>query len=692
MSRVPALRLLLPLIAGVLLGACLNGTTALATAIALAMGAAVGWGALHAFSRTPSSRQRVRPFFIIPIALAAAAVGLLDAELQRPVEIDPTAWHDGIVTARVERLTSTEASMKLHVKVLTRQDSNGAIQEVPPLLLRLTTRGCDHSLRAGDLLSFKARLRRITPMGNPDETDFAALLARRGLLYEQHLPVGDLVKTGRCPTWLNRCDNARQWLESKVLATRLSPEAQAFVIATLLGNSEFIDTDTRQSFSRAGVAHVLALSGLHVAIVMGIFWFFLFPLDYLRQRKLRLVLTLVLLAAYTLLTGASPSVVRAALMAAAAMCALVLQRRAVPLNALCVAAMVIVVASPLSIFATGFQMSFLTVGALLLLSDKIREHAPSRRWVAAPYYLVATSTVALLTTLPLTAYYFHTVSWGGIIANLLVVPLLPVMLVVCATFLFLAACGTQFDALNAIIDAAYHTLERWTGLVGDWTPGGSAVYASATTVWCYYGVALALIAWLFTRRRAWGWLAAAVAVVWAGYGVYQSATTPRTGFVVFNDYDATPTLYFEHGTGYLWMPLDDDPSQLDDFKRRHAAFLAHHGIDSVGLVNDTVPLRLEHAAFDGRSALLDTTTFTLFGPGKWKRSERRGDSRVDVAVLTRRFHGTITTLTGLYDMGQVVLSGDIYEPTRDSLTAECRAAGLPLHDLGRDGAIVHYIP
>ena len=691
MSRVPALRLLLPFIAGVLLATPAPGTAAVTMVIVLTVTALAGWVTLVAVSRTPQSRAQARPYFILPVALAAAALGSLDATLQRPATIDTSAWHDRPVTARIEHLASSQASMELHVKVIALHDSAGLPLATPPLSLRLTTRGCDHTLRAGDLVTFKARLRRVTSMGNPDEIDYSALLARRGILYEQHVTLDELAKNGRDATWLNRCDNARQWLESKVLATRLSPPAQAFVIATLLGNSEFIDSDVRQSFSRAGVAHVLALSGLHVAIVMGMFWFFLFPLDYMGQRKPRLVLTLVLLAGYTLLTGASPSVVRAALMAAAALAALVLQRRAVPLNALCVAALAIVAVSPSSIYGTGFQMSFLTVGALLLFSDKIRRHAPSRRWLAAPYYLLATSTVALLVTLPLTAFYFHTVSWGGIVANLLVVPLLPVMLVVCAAFLFLAACGTQWEVLNATINTAYRALEQWTAIVGEMMPTSDAVYMPAAAVWCYYGVALALTVWLFTRQRRWAWVASAVALLWAGTGVYRSVTTPRVGYVIFNDYDATPTLYFEHGTGHLWVPLDLEDCDPAEFRRRHAAFLAHHSIDSVVLVPDSGLVRLRHAAFDGRSAWLDGTSVTVFGPGKWKRSERRGDSRVDMALVTRRFHGTISSLTRLYDIERVALSGDIYRETRDSLAVQCRQARLPVHDLSRDGAIVHYI-
>lgn len=692
MSRVPALRLLIPFIAGIILALEVTGGLPVWIPCALAAVAVATLVLLRFTTRTPMARLRVRAHFVWPIALLALAAGALDATLQRPAVITPETLDDRLITARIDHLSTTQASMDLRLKVLSCHDSTGAATPLPPLQVRVTTRGCDYALRAGDIVNFKSRLRPVKNAGNPDELDFATMLARQGILYEQHLTLNRFHKTDYRPTWLNRCDNTRLWLERKVLGTRLSPPAQGFVIAILLGNSDFIDTDTRNTFSQAGVAHVLALSGLHVAIVMSIIWFFLFPLDYLRARRLRLALTIVILAGYAMLTGASPSVVRAAIMAATAMAAFVLQRRAVPLNALSVAALLIVIATPAAVFSAGFQMSFFTVGALVACGNRLRAHAPSHPVLKFLYYLVTTSLAVLAATLMLTAYYFHHISWGAVMANVLVVPLFPVLLTACALFLFLAACNTQWDWLNAAIDRAYDALEAWSSLVARWQPQGGMVWVDTVAVWCYYGLLLAVAAWWFTRNRRWPVVAAAIAVAWAGQGVYRSLSTPRVGYVVFNEYDTTPVLYFERGRGYLWMPLDTAKRDIDMFTRRHASFLAHHKVEQVELVPDSGLLTLDHATFNGSAAWLDGTSVMQVGPGKWKRSRRNGNSRVNMMLITSRFHGTVDDLRRLYDLDSVAFSGNIFVDTRLELAAQCRTAHIPFRDLGNEGAIVHFIP
>jgi competence protein ComEC len=140
------------------------------------------------------------------------------------------------------------------------------------------------------------------------------MLHSKGIRYEQHLPVGDIRKVGLSPTLITRLAEVRRALASKVFNSMLSPGAQHFVVALLLGDSHYIDKMTRAEFSTAGIAHVLALSGLHVGIIALLIYWLLFPLDYMGLKKLRLALTLAAIVLFAVFTGLSPSVVRATVM------------------------------------------------------------------------------------------------------------------------------------------------------------------------------------------------------------------------------------------------------------------------------------------------------------------------------------------------------------------------------------------
>ena len=119
------------------------------------------------------------------------------------------------------------------------------------------------------------------------------------------------------------------------------------------------------------------MSGLHVAVITLIIWFLLFPLDYLRGKKLRLVLTLVILVGYDLLTGMSPSVIRATVMIAFVFMSMIFYRKSTPLNAVATAALAILVFSPSALYSVGFQLSFITVVALIVFYQYFKIKMPS---------------------------------------------------------------------------------------------------------------------------------------------------------------------------------------------------------------------------------------------------------------------------------------------------------------------------
>ena len=230
----------------------------------------------------------------------------------------------------------------------------------------------------------------------------------------------ELERVGQSPTVMTRVFNMRQSLQHKILNSSLSEPTQALVIAMLLGNDDFIEPLVRNDFSRAGVAHVLALSGLHVAVITLIIWFLLFPLDYLRGKKLRLVLTLVILVGYDLLTGMSPSVIRATVMIAFVFMSMIFYRKSTPLNAVATAALAILVFSPSALYSVGFQLSFITVVALIVFYQYFKIKMPASKVLNYVYSILLTSAVAMASTIVLTAYYFNTMSFMSIGANVLI--------------------------------------------------------------------------------------------------------------------------------------------------------------------------------------------------------------------------------------------------------------------------------
>lgn len=678
LSRVPVLRVLLPLVAGIMLHELWHCVWIPLILIILATAAYV-W--MSRRGKSPKQQLKYRPYFIVPLAIVALSLGWLAAIIHCPPHLSATQRHDRMLTGRVSKLEYTDFSMRLTIDVLD--------HDLPPCRVLVSTRGCDYTARAGDLMTWPAALEDIRNSGNPDEMDYARLMLHgQGIRYEQHLPVNQIKKTGYSPTLATRLAEVRRNLENKVFNSMLSPGAQHFVVALLLGDSHAIDKMTREEFSSAGIAHVLALSGLHVGIIALLIYYLLFPLDYIGLKKHRLTITLGAIILFAIFTGLSPSVVRATVMTGFVFVALIFHRRSVPLNALAMAALVILVFSPSSLFNAGFQLSFITVGALLIFARVPERLRSEKRWVNYLTTTVLASIIAMLATLALSAHYFHTVSLMSVIANVLVLVALPVFMVLAAVFMLVTAAGMQWPVLDWGIDAVYRYIHGVARLVNA-TPLShvSGVYVSTLGVMLYFVVMGLIILWLYRRNSRYLLFAGIALLVAVGHWAWVEWHTPRRGLVIFNSFTSTPVFYYDDGKGYVWIP-DDEEVDLAAFRRQHAEFLARRHISELVLVPEDTTLQLASALFKPPYAHLMERRLLAVGRGKWKSATAEQQMTVDDIIVTKRFHGTAGKLKELYRFDRLVVSGAQQADAIEKLAGECDSLGVNIHALARQGAVV----
>lgn len=683
-SRVPLLRLLPFMMAGIALSWSFEGLWWVAVVVAVL--SLFSLWLMERLSKSPWSRLRIQPVLTVPVLALALSGGWICASLAEPPRMPISEMKGHKVVVRVENVRFADKSMSMETKVLAAVAGQGKPVDAEGCKLLLSVKGCDYGISPGDLLAFAADFETITNMGNPDEMDYAGMMKSRGFIYRQHL--GSTSKysvTGQSHTLFTRLAVWRMGLERAVLDSEISPGAQKFVIALMLGNNELIDSDTRQQFSQAGVAHVLALSGLHVGIIVSILWFFIFPLDYLRLKRLRLVVTLVVLILFDVLTGFSPSVARATVMLFFLLAPQLFHRKSVPLNSLCAAAIVILAVSPGSMRSVGFQLSFITVAAILLTYSSL---APAKRmpeWLKRLLAFVTVSFVASLSTSVLTAYYFNTVSYVSVLANVLVLPLFPVLLIVTFVAMAMLALGGNVHAVEKAVDFGYDLLNGIVDFVNS-IPFGhdNHVWVSTFGVVMFYLILLLAAYWLHTRRR---WVVVAVpllAVVWSAHSVITDFSAPRSGLVVFNSFGDTPVFCFSNSTGWLWLPDAAEPD-VQAFVNRHRGFLAHHKVDSVCVADSTCSVA--GMKFGENAAVVSGTRIVAVGRGVGKTTETENRVATDWLIVTKRYHGTIEKLRELYDYKRLMLSGGLYIDDEQRILNECKASGYPVYNLKRRGAV-----
>lgn len=304
----------------------------------------------------------------------------------------------------------------------------------------LSVRGTGTSLRYGDRIRFQARLVPPENFNNPGAYNYERALAWQGIYVRGTLPgLEEIFFLGkRKVPWLRgKLEEARHKI-GELIDHNSSLESRGILKALVLGQQADIFPEIRRGFARAGVAHILAISGLNLAFVGGlaflIFRLVLKSSPWLVQR-LGVVLpasflALIPVAAYSLIAGAAGfSLLRAFVMAVAYLIFLALARKKGPLDAIVFAAFLIMVFFPHAPFSVSFQLSFAAVLAIFWLGPALfaifgmgEKGDNPGRWRRYLVGTLAVTVAATLGTVPLTAYHFNLVPLVGFLANLLVVP------------------------------------------------------------------------------------------------------------------------------------------------------------------------------------------------------------------------------------------------------------------------------
>ena len=291
--------------------------------------------------------------------------------------------------------------------------------------------------RYGDRLLLIGQLE---PPPEIEEFDYPGYLVRQGvgsvMSFPQVALIADEEGGSAFRRWLY---NARRGLANSLNKTLPEPHA-AFGQALLLGLRDGLDADVVDAFRRTGTSHVLAISGLHIGIVLSA-GLSLGAWAIGRRRHLYLLAPLLLIWAYAFLAGMSPSVTRAAIMGSVYLFALLLGRPKSALPALGFAATAMVALNPSIMWMISFQLSFASVAGIALFSEPIFDRVQraldrhlqpdgvTHRIASSIAYLVAVGTAATVATAPLVAFYFREVPLVGIPTTVLLLPALPFVLV-----------------------------------------------------------------------------------------------------------------------------------------------------------------------------------------------------------------------------------------------------------------------
>jgi len=439
---------------------------------------------------------------IIPFTLVAfAAVGLLVAKARSDAVAAPIAEASGGPVGIEGWVVDVSSPGSRGARVML---APTWIEGVPtdriPHRLNVSLRG--EAVRPGTPLAIRAIINPPPGPASPGAFDFGRnawfqSIGGSALAITQPRPV-----MLNAPPWLLRLkmaiNGARYDLGRRIVA-RLGPETGGVATAMVTGHEAWIDPEDEQAMRDSGLAHILSISGLHMAIVGGFVFFVVrlgvaaWPWLVLRVpgKKVAAWAGIGAVALYLVVSGAPPPAERAAVVAWTAFAAILLDRRAISMNALALAAVIVLLGRPESVVQPGFQMSFAATAALVALAEvwpaRMREiDVPwgigaiqrAGSWLVAA---IMASLVAGLATGPFAMQHFNRSAVFGLLANLAVAPISSFVMM---PSLAVGALMEAFGWGGPVLWLAGESI-GWMMAIGRFTaglPGAVATIASAPAI------------------------------------------------------------------------------------------------------------------------------------------------------------------------------------------------------------------
>jgi len=319
------------------------------------------------------------------------------------------------------------------------------IDEMPvsgKILVLLPKENNFKKLDIDQVLLVKTAFENLPQSKNPHQFDYASYLNQKGIYHQLRFESNSILSISKgSRTIKGIASNIRNSIQANLIENHFEGNALALINALLLGQRQDLSEEVYRNFAAAGAVHILAVSGLHVGIIMVFLQFIFKPLDRNRKGKIiKIIAVVVVFWIFAIIAGLSPSVLRAVLMFSFLTYAMESNRPTSTLNTLFASAFVLLVIEPNLLFHVGFQMSYLAVFSIFWITPILAKFYEPKFYIDKLFWGIFTVTIAAqIGVLPLSIYYFNYFPGLFFVTNLVVLPFLGILLGMGILVIFLAS-------------------------------------------------------------------------------------------------------------------------------------------------------------------------------------------------------------------------------------------------------------
>lgn len=304
---------------------------------------------------------------------------------------------------------------------LNQQKTSGKI------LINVNKDSLSNTLLVDDEIAVNATFTAINEPLNPHQFNYKHYLKRQGIQQQIYVSNNEFKRLkSNNKTIIGYAFIVREKIKKSLQQYHFSDDEFAVIAALLLGQRQEISKELSDDYANAGAIHILAVSGLHIGILLWVLSWLLKPMEVLRNGKLlKAILIVLFLWFFALLAGLSASVVRAVTMFTFLAIGNAFQSKKVIEFSLISSAFLLLLIKPMFLFDVGFQLSYLAVFGIVWMQPKIYYFLKSRFKVVDFFtQIMSVSIAAQFAVLPLSLYYFHQFPGLFLLSNVFIIPVL----------------------------------------------------------------------------------------------------------------------------------------------------------------------------------------------------------------------------------------------------------------------------
>jgi len=286
-------------------------------------------------------------------------------------------------------------------------------------------------LQVDNIVFTKTTIKDLIPPLNPYQFDYKAYLKNQYIFHQVFVNYDELLILNQSNRSIfGLAANLRDLINKKLKPYNFKPDELAIINALLLGQRKDISEETYNSYANAGAIHILAVSGLHVGIILIILNLLFRPIERIKYGLyVKTILIIILLWIFAIVAGLSPSVMRAVTMFTIVAIGLNMKRATNIYNTLAISMFILLLLKPTFLFDVGFQLSYLAVFSIVWIQPLLYKlWSPKLLGIDKLWKIFTVTIAAQFGILPISLYYFHQFPGLFFISNLVIIPFLGAIL------------------------------------------------------------------------------------------------------------------------------------------------------------------------------------------------------------------------------------------------------------------------